>query len=61
MMCNHDKYRKPPYMQLEHALRDNNIAWIGIIVDKCECGELIGFAKRVPTKTVGEYMRGLND
>ena len=60
MKCNHDKYKKPPYMFLDHALRDNNICWTGLIVDKCECGESIGHAKRVQAMTANEYMRGLN-
>ena len=59
--CTHDRYRKPDYMCAPTALKNSNIAWVGMIVQKCEsCGADISHAKRAQVKTAEEYMREVN-
>lgn len=59
--CSHNRYRQKDYMCHPKALKDTNIAWIGMIVEKCEdCGQDISFAKRAPVLTAEQYLRGLD-
>ena len=58
--CTHDRYRKSDYMCHPTALKNSNIAWVGMIVQKCEeCGADISHAKRAPVLTASEYLRRL--
>ena len=60
--CSHDKYRGAGWMCHPKALKDTNIAWVGMIVEKCEdCGMDIEFARRAPVLTADEYLRSLNN
>lgn len=58
--CKHDRYREKDYMCHPVALKSDNIAWIGKVVEKCkECGADISHAKRAPVLTAAEYMERL--
>ena len=56
--CNHDRYRKADYMCHPKALKDPDIAWIGMVVQNCQdCGADISYAKRAPVLSASEYLR----
>jgi len=58
--CTHEFYKTNNFMQYEKAVKDPNICWTGMIEKTCkDCGQDIGFARRVQVKTVDQYMRGI--
>lgn len=56
--CTHDRYRTDDYMCHPKALKDENIAWVGMVVTHCkDCGTDIEFARRAPALSAAEYLR----
>jgi len=58
-MCDHDKYNKRPYMEVDDAwkaMKRSEIMKIGKIVQKCECGADISKGQRVKTWTYEEWL-----
>lgn len=56
--CTHEKYKGEGYMMASNALKamqTGQIAWRGMVVDKCECGADISQARRVPVMTFEQY------
>jgi hypothetical protein len=58
--CTHEKYKGDGYMMADNAmkaLKRNEIVWVGMVIQECECGADISHAKRVPIRTYEQWKR----
>lgn len=59
--CLHNKYRGDNWMSAPAALKNTNIAWMGMVVKTCEdCGMDISKFQRVQVKTAEQCLREMN-
>ena len=59
-LCTHDRYRSKDYMCWPTAIKDENIAWVGMAVKHCkDCGADISEFRRALVLTADEYLKKL--